>query len=77
MKKLRNPSALKGSLIGGTGFQPVSRKQVSLAQPGKTVPPVNTSFSLFTGGAMAPAGMFAATDNRLIIQDNFEKTLPP
>jgi hypothetical protein len=30
-------------------FQPVSRKQVSRAQPGKAVPPVNTSFLGFMG----------------------------
>ncbi|MBM4301501.1 MAG: hypothetical protein FJ121_08200 [Deltaproteobacteria bacterium] len=36
-------------------FQPVSRKQVSRTQPGKAVPPVNTSFSCFTGGPMAHA----------------------
>jgi hypothetical protein len=30
-------------------FQPVPRKQVSRAQPGKAVPPANTSFSGLTG----------------------------
>ena len=29
-------------------FQPVPKEQVSLAQPGKAVPPVNTTFSCFT-----------------------------
>jgi hypothetical protein len=30
-------------------FQPVPKKQVSRAQPGKAVPPVNTSFSWVIG----------------------------
>ena len=34
-------------------FQPAPRKQVSRAQPGKAVPPVNTRFSCFTGGPKA------------------------
>jgi hypothetical protein len=34
-------------------FQPVSRKQISRAQPGKAVPPANTSISYFTGGPKA------------------------
>ena len=38
-------------------FQPVSRKQVSRAQPEKAVPPANTSFSCFTGGPKAHEGL--------------------
>jgi hypothetical protein len=36
-------------------FQPVPRKQVNPAQPGKADPPANTRFSCFTGGAKAHA----------------------
>ena len=39
-------------------FQPVSRKQVSRAQPGKAVPPVNTSFSGFTDEPKAHGQLF-------------------
>ena len=44
----------RNSVSVAQAFQPVSRKQVSRAQPGKAVPPVNTNLFMFYGWTKGP-----------------------